>query len=832
MRRRIIFALTGVVGVLALTTFTGAQGQDVKADYDRATGLAERVRNKYFNVIDTPTAANWVAGTQKFWYRKSVKGGNQFVLVDPATTSKAPAFDHARLATALSGAAAASYTALTLPFSQFTFADNMTAIEFAIGGAGGGGGRGAGRGGAGAAAGGAQAPAPQRYRCTLADYQCAKLPPAPPAGDAQGGGGRAGGQGRGGAGGQGRGGAPGAAATETPVRVSPDGRLEAFVQNYNIYVRPVAAGGRPQPATALSWDGSEGSYYSIPAGGGGGGGGSVVWSPDSKKIAAFRHTPGYRRTVTYVQSSPSDQLQPKTSTLTYAKPGDVVDLDQPMLFDVAAKKQIAIDNTLFPNAYAINRLQWRRDSRAFVFDYNQRGHQVYRVIEVDAASGKPRALIDEKSDTFIDYRTAAASLSDSGRQYRLDIADGKEVIWMSERDGWSHLYLYDGVTGQVKNQITRGEWAVHSVDRVDEPNRQIYFLANGMDAGKDPYFLNYFRVNFDGTGLIRYTKGDGAHGVPVFSPDRQFYVDSYSRVDLPQVSELRRTSDQSLVMELEKGDATELLATGWKMPEVFSAKGRDGKTDIWGVVIRPTNFDPAKKYPVIENIYAGPQGSFVPKTFSTQTGMQTLAELGFIVVQIDGMGTANRSKAFHATAFKNLGDAGFPDRILWHKAVAAKYPSYDITRVGIYGTSAGGQNSMGAVLFHPEFYKAAASSAGCHDNRMDKIWWNEQWMSWPIGQHYVDSSNMENAAKLQGALLLIVGEMDNNVDPSSTMQVVNKLIQANKNFDLLVIPGADHTSGGEYGEHKRRDFFVKHLLGVDPPRWTTKEHTTTSSAGL
>jgi dipeptidyl aminopeptidase/acylaminoacyl peptidase len=361
---------------------------------------------------------------------------------------------------------------------------------------------------------------------------------------------------------------------------------------------------------------------------------------------------------------------------------------------------------------------------------------------------------------------------------------------------------------------------VHNVDRVDEPNRQIYFWANGMDEGKDPYFLNYFRINFDGTGLVRYTKADGQHTV-TFSADRQYYVDIYSRVDLPPVTELRKASDQSLLTTLETADATDLLATGWTKPEVFVAKGRDGTTDIWGVIIKPTNFDPAKKYPVIENIYAGPQGSFVPKGFSTQTGMQTLAELGFIVVQMDGMGTGNRSKAFHDVAWKNLGDAGFPDRILWHKAAAAKYSWYDSTRVGVYGTSAGGQNAMGAVVFHPEFYKAAAASAGCHDNRMDKIWWNEQWMGWPIGPEYAASSNMENAAKLGSPLFLLVGEMDTNVDPSSTMQVVNRLILANKNFDLLVIPNADHTSGGAYGDHKRFDFFVHHLRGLEPPAWTT-----------
>lgn len=249
------------------------------------------------------------------------------------------------------------------------------------------------------------------------------------------------------------------------------------------------------------------------------------------------------------------------------------------------------------------------------------------------------------------------------------------------------------------------------------------------------------------------------------------------------------------------------------------AKARDGKTDIWGVIYRPLALNPKKKYPVIENIYAGPQGSFAPKTFSASSGMQALAELGFIVVQMDGMGTSNRSKEFHDYCWRDLGDAGFPDRILWHKAAAAKYPAYDISRVGIYGTSAGGQNALGGLLFHPDFYKAGFAACGCHDNRMDKIWWNEQWMGWPLGPHYAASSNVDNAYRLKGKLLLLVGEMDQNVDPASTYQVVNALIKADKDFDLLVVPGAGHTSGGAYGERKRNDFFVRALLGLDPPAW-------------
>ncbi|MFL6279160.1 MAG: S9 family peptidase, partial [Vicinamibacterales bacterium] len=289
------------------------------------------------------------------------------------------------------------------------------------------------------------------------------------------------------------------------------------------------------------------------------------------------------------------------------------------------------------------------------------------------------------------------------------------------------------------------------------------------------------------------------------------------------VAELRRTVDKSLVLELERADISALVKAGWAPPEVFTAKGRDGLTDIWGVIYRPQHFDVATKYPVIENIYAGPHSSFVPKSFTAFNQMQAQADLGFIVVQIDGMGTSNRSKAFHDVAWKNIKDAGFPDRILWHKAVAAKYPYYDITRVGIYGTSAGGQSSLGALLFHPEFYKVSVSFAGCHDNRMDKIWWNEQWMGWPIGPEYAASSNVENAYRLEGKVLLVVGEMDHNVDPSSTMQVVNQLIKHNKDFELLVMPGMDHGSGGAYGDHKRYDFFVRHLLDIKPPSWTAVE---------
>jgi len=754
---RSIPALT-LAAACALPLRASAQG--TAADYARAADLRARYEGAAIDIVGPPSA---VGDTHAFWYRKSVKGGEVFEVVNADTLQKRPAFDHDRLAKSLSQESGRSYSALRLSFNTLTFTNDGSSFTAMADGT--------------------------LYRCSVADAVCRRAEPA------RGGRGLAGGRQR---------------ASEPPRR-SPDGKWEALVDNFNVAIRAVGS----RAVTRLSADGSEGNYYD---------GATIAWSPDSKRIAAYKVRPGYRREVHYVESSPEDQLQPKHSTLLYAKPGDVLDVDQPVLFIVESKQQTIVDNALFPNPYENSELVWRSDSRAFTFEYNQRGHQVFRVIEVDAASGKARAVISEEPKTFFNYRMANGSLADSGKKFRYDLNDGRDIIWMSERDGWNHLYLIDGATGRVKNQITKGTWVVRGVQHVDATARQVWFSAGGMDAGKDPYFARYYRVNFDGSGLTPLTPMDANHAA-AFTSDMKFYADTYSRIDAAPVLELRRTSDNGLVSTVERGDLTELKKTGWTPPEVFVSKGRDGETDIWGVIVRPGNFDPKKKYPVIENIYAGPQGSFVPKSFATWNQMMSQAELGFIVVQIDGMGTSNRSKAFHDVAWQDLGDAGFPDRILWHKAAAAKYPYYDLARVGIYGGSAGGQNALGGLLFHPDFYKAGVAYAGCHDNRMDKIWWNEQWMGWPLGPQYSASSNVDNAYRLQGDLLLVVGELDSNVDPSSTMQVVNQLIKHNKNFDLLVVPGANHSAGrgndptAPYGDRKRFDFFVQHLLGVTPPPW-------------
>jgi dipeptidyl aminopeptidase/acylaminoacyl peptidase len=781
MPHQTLRSLPLLVMLLFVLPVVEAFAQGTRADYERAAGLRNRYQNLAVNLVESAT---WVERTSRFWYRKSVTGGHEFVTIDAATLQRQPSFDHARLAAVLAKEMPGKVTATSLPFTTFRFVDDGRAIEFQT--------------------------EQNRWTCTLAEYRCTRseLPgPLTPQGALRG------------VNGPVRG--PHLRPMTTPRR-SPDGKWEAIVHNFNVAVRPTAGGA----IRALSNDGTEGEAYEL---------GSIRWSPDSQKIAAYRVNPGYRRTVHYVESSPEDQLQPRPWTLQYAKPGDVLDLEQPVVFHVDPARQLPVSNQLFPNPYELSDLVWRSDSRALTFEYNQRGHQVYRVIEVDAASGQARAVLSEEPKTFFYYNGANDTRS-SGKRFRHDLDEGKSIIWMSERDGWNHLYLIDGATGGVRQQITKGEWAVRGVQKVDADARQIWFSAGGMYPGKDPYFLHYYRINFDGTGLTALTTADADHQV-TYSPDMQWYVDTYSRVDLPTVAELRRTKDGSLVTEIERGDITALTKAGWKAPEVFVAKGRDGQTDIWGLIFRPTTFDPSRKYPVIENIYAGPHGSHVPKNFNAFSASQAQAELGFIVVQIDGMGTSNRSKAFHDVAWQNLGDAGFADRILWHKAAAAKYPFYDITRVGIFGGSAGGQNSLGALLFYPDFYKAAVSYAGCHDNRMDKIWWNEQWMGWPIGQQYSASSNVDNAAKLRGQVLLVVGELDTNVDPASTMQVVSALIKAGKTFDLIVVPGENHGAArsgtyAAYGDRARFDFFVRHLMGKTPPVWNEAPPTTSTAATL
>lgn len=722
--------------------------QGTVEDYNRAYALREKYNAKH--VLYAGVVPHWVDQTSAFWYVRQTEKGKEYVKVDAASKKRTALFDQQKMASALTEKAGREINAYNLPLQNCRLNISLDTLRFQLDG--------------------------KFWAYSIKNNRLLDEGAIPSRGkerhwmevdDEKEG---------------------------SPV-TSPDGKWTAFIKNDNVYVREVATGKEKQ----LSQDGTLSNYYSS----------YIQWSPDSKSVVSCRIRPVEKRYVYYVESSPADQAQPKLHKQEYAKPGDELRFKVPCIFEVESGRRLIPSTELFSHQYELSGPMWNADSKAITFEYNERGHKVYRVLEMSAVDGSVRTLIEEKEEKYVNYP----------RIYRNYLSDGKRIIWSSERDNYNHLYLYDRATGKPLNQITKGEWYVRGVQHVDEANEVIYFSANGMKKGEDPYLIHYYKINFDGSNLVELTPEEGMHQC-WYSSDYKYLVDVYSKVDQAPIAVLRDAKNGKIRMQLDKADISALLANGWKAPEVFSAKGRDGKTDMWGVIYRPSNFDPSKKYPVIEYIYSGPGDQSVPKTFSSYNWwMTSLAELGFIVVQVDGMTTSFRSKEFEEVCYKNLKDAGLPDHIAWIKAAAQKYPYMDIDRVGIFGCSAGGQESTGAVLFHPEFYKAAYSACGCHDNRMDKIWWNELWMGYPVDESYSACSNVDNAHLLSRPLMLVVGELDDNVDPASTMQVANALIKANKDFELVVIPGAHHTMGEDFGEHKRYDFFVRHLMGVTPPSW-------------
>ena len=733
---------------LMLLSSGPAFAQGTLEDYNRAYSLRQKFSG--YQVYHSDVNPHWVTGTSSFWYLQRTPQGNEYLLVDADRQTRRPLFVRDSLAVQLQQSLGRRVDARNLPLDKGNLEASLDVFRFVCDG--------------------------YNWRYEIAANRLTREGKVPPRGK-------------------------GRHWMETddekgwgPV-TSPDGKYEAYIKNDNIFVRDKASGRERQ----LSQDGTLSNYYSS----------YIQWSPDSRKVLSCRIRPVQKRYVYYVESSPRDQLQPKLHQQEYAKPGDELPFKVPCIFHVETGQRCIPETSLFAHQYSLSYLRWDADSRSVTFEYNERGHKTYRVLELSAEDGKVRTLIEEKEEKYVNYPLI----------YRNYLQDGKHILWTSERDNYNHLYLYDRTTGRPVRQITKGRWYVRGVQHVDEQNQWIYFSANGMNPKEDPYLIHYYRIGFDGKDLVELTPDEGMHQA-WFSSDFRYLVDVYSKVDTPPVAVLRDARTGRQVMPLEQADISRLEANGWRAPEVFSAKGRDGKTDIWGVIYRPTNFDPSRKYPVVEYIYSGPGGQHVPKSFSSYNWwMTSLAELGFIVVQVDGMSTSFRSKDFEEVCYKNLKDAGLPDHMAWLQEAARRYPYMDLERVGIFGSSAGGQEAMSAVLFHPEFYKAAYSACGCHDNRMDKIWWNELWMGYPVDSSYIESSNVEQAHRLERPLMLVVGEMDDNVDPASTMQVVNALIRANKDFELVVIPGAGHTMGDNFGEHKRYDFFVRHLMGVEPPKW-------------
>jgi len=712
--------------------------------YLRASRIDSATKNAVFK---STVAISWFPGGKTGWYQNLLKDSVQeYIYVDAVKGKKQPLFHRQRLAKGLQQIGI-TIDSLRPSLSNIDIPAGKPFLYFTVQG--------------------------QRVECERNSHVCAKAPMlAPPAGNT-------------------RGGFRGRQNNPFPGgSTSPDKQWEAYLEKGNLMVKPVA-GGTPIQFTT---DGTPEKPY-----------GGIYWSPDSKYLAGCHINTVKDSSVYYILTSLSGTMRGQLRSQSYKQPGDPWTIYTPWLFQLAAKKATKVNTEPidFLNAPA---LTWRSgNARYFTYEKMDRGHQRFRVIEVDADNATTRNVVDEKTSTFI-YNT---------RNYTSYLTATNQLVRTSEKDGWNHIYLVDLVTGK-EQPVTQGNWVVRGVDSIDPVKKEVWFRASGMQAGEDPYNIHYYCIGFDGKNLKSLTPAAGNHTL-VFSDDKTYFTDTYSQVNIAPRSILARTADAKEVMLLEEADLSLYKKAGVSPPEVFVAKARDGVTDIWGIVSKPSDYDPSKKYPVLENIYAGPHDAFVPKSFTPYSEMQSLAELGFIVVMIDGMGTANRSKAFHDVCWKNVADAGLPDRILWIKALAQKYAYVDAERVGIYGTSAGGQSSTGALLFHPDFYKAAVSACGCHDNRVDKQWWNEQWMGYPVGKHYDEQSNVTNAAKLRGNLLLIVGEADTNVPPESTYRVADALIKAGKNFDLLSIPGMGHSDGGVYGRMKKRDFFVKHLMGVEPP---------------
>jgi dipeptidyl aminopeptidase/acylaminoacyl peptidase len=592
--------------------------------------------------------------------------------------------------------------------------------------------------------------------------------------------------------------------------ISPDGKYSAYIKNANVWVKE-----KDQEETQLSYDaefydnqGKSKMYYS-----------GLYWSPDSKKLVSMKIEDVKERQIPIVESSPKDQSQPKLTMYDYAKPGDKLPVTIPVLFDVEKKEIVHSDMSRYSvGQYFLQFNRWNKDSRSFIFEFNPRGHQYYQVVQVDAVTGNQKILIDEKSDTFIYYYNNC-----------LFFTENEDIIWASQRDGWRHLYLVDSKTSAYK-QLTKGDWVVRDLQLITKDF--LLFTANGRNSisgeynqnyyskfpkvgdsegGEDPYNIHLLKLDLKTMSITDLTP-EYANHIITFNKDKSMFVDKFSRPEMPPVTLLRRISDGNVVAELGRADISALKKSGWTAPETFVAKGRDGKTDIWGTIFKPYNFNPKKKYPVIEYIYAGPHDSFAPKDFMAYDRYFKLNELGFIVVCIDGMGTKNRSKSFHDVCWRNLKDSGFPDRIKWIKEAASTRKYMDISKVGIYGYSAGGQSTLSALLNFGDFYKVGVALCGCHDNRMDKIWWNEQWMGYPIGKWYSENSNVDNAYKLNGELLIINGQMDTNVDPASSLQVIKELIKADKDFEQLYLPGYGHGLGDKYVTRRVFEFFWKRII--------------------
>lgn len=603
---------------------------------------------------------------------------------------------------------------------------------------------------------------------------------------------------------------------------SPDGKKTAFIKNWNLWIRDIES----KKETQLTTDGVENFGYATDnAGWKHSDDPILLWSPDSKKIATFQQD---QRNVGDMYLVSTNVGTPKLESWKYPLPGDkeiamiyrvIIDVDNAKVIRLKipadAHRGTLSDDISSSGTYDDN--VWSEDSKQLAFISTSRDHKDEKVRIADAVTGDVKEVFEEKVAT--QYESGQGAINFKYLQ------KSNEIIWYSERDDWGHLYLYNAITGQLKNQITKGNYVVTRLLRVDEKNRVLYFEANGREQGRDPYFSHFYRINMDGSKLQLLTPEDGNHNISI-SPDGKYFVDNYSKPNVPPVSVLRDMQGK-LIASLEKADITALTATGWKAPEPITVKSADGKWDLYGLLFLPKNFDKTKKYPIVNYIYPGPQGGGVGnRSFSPGRGdHQALADLGFIVVIIDGTCNPNRSKSFHDVCYGQMGTNTLPDQIAGIKQLAANRPYMDLDKVGIWGHSGGGFATADAMFSYPDFYKVGISESGNHDNRNYEDDWGERYIGLltkdAIGKsNYENQANQNYAGNLKGHLLLAHGGMDDNVPPYNTYLVVQALEKANKDFDMIIFPNAHHGYGMDsyYMMRKRWDYFVRYLQGNEPPK--------------
>ena len=719
-------------------------------------------------------APQWMSGGNRFWYRNQTASGAEFVVVDPERRSRGLLFDHDRLAAAMSLAADTAFDGPKLPFRTFQFEDGEGSIRFDANKRG--------------------------FTCDISAYACET-------GDTL--------------------------VNRTPYVRSPDGRHEAFVHEHNLWMRPAEGG----DSTQLTMDGEEYWAYgttaprpsliiaSIPTRP------VLQWSPDSKRIAVQRMD---ERNVERMPIYSSTTSRPKLYTYPYGLPGDsVISTFDIHVIDVESKENLKLRTDPQPymtfTATGLRdstwvTVKWKEEGRRFYYIRGSRGGKSVTLYEADLETGEARTIIEETRATHVEL-----NLDLIGGYPNWDVInDGEDVLWFSERDGWGHLYCFDS-NGEMKGRVTEGPWTFGDLLHVDEDAGRVYFTARGMEAGRIPTMADLYAVNLDGTGLTRLAGDDGDHTVSI-TPDGRYFVDSYSSPDTPPVSVVRDRTGRA-VLELERANVSRLEEVGWSAPEIFEYKARDGVTTMYGLLYKPSDFDPAKVYPVVEYIYPGPFiGSVGRWNFgggslggALRGDQDALAELGFIVVQMDHLGTPYRSKAIQDNYWGNMGDNGIPDHVAAVKQLGARYPWIDLDRVGIYGHSGGGFASTDAILRYPDFYKVAVSTSGNHDNRSYHAAYAEKYQGLLVRDtlkgtdNYANQVNASMAGNLKGKLFLMTGDMDDNVHPAMTLQVANALIAANKTFDFLVLPNRAHNLSEPYVIRRRWDYFVEHLMGMKPP---------------